>query len=104
MKQPIVCQLGDLGEARSELAKTSMILGSTHTKHIDRGSPAFMAPETQIDSQLLVTADLNDLKKFDIWALLMTIYIIINLDQSYPFEQILRKSLKNLIVLEKFSL
>ena len=104
MKQPIVCQLGDLGEARSELAKTSMILGSTHTKHIDRGSPAFMAPETQIDLQLLVTADLNDLKKFDIWALLMTIYIIINLDQSYPFEQILRKSLKNLIVLEKFSL
>ena len=63
-----------------------------------------MAPETQIDSQLLVTADLNDLKKFDIWALLMTIYIIINLDQSYSFEQILRKSLKNLIVLEKFSL
>ena len=63
MKQPIVCQLGDLGEARSELAKTSMILGSTHTKHIDRGSPAFMAPETQIDSQLLATADLNDLKK-----------------------------------------
>ena len=55
--------MGDLGEARSELAKTSMILGSTHTKHIDRGSPAFMAPETQIDSQLFVTADLNDLKK-----------------------------------------
>ena len=96
--------MGDLSEARSELAKTSMILGSTHTKHIDRGSPAFMARETQIDSQLLVTADLNDLKKFDIWALLMTIYIIINPDQSYPFEQILRKSLKNLMVLEKFSL
>ena len=63
MKQPVVCQLGDLGEARSELAKTSMIPGSTHMKQIDRGSPAFMAPETQIDSQLLVTADINDLKK-----------------------------------------
>ena len=73
MKQPIVCQLGDLGEARSELAKISMIPGSTHMKQVDRGSPAFMAPETQIDSQLLVTADINDLKKFDIWALLMTI-------------------------------
>ena len=53
-KQPIVCKLGNLGEARSE---------STHMKHIDRGSPAFMAPETQVDSQLLTTADLNDFKK-----------------------------------------
>ena len=56
MKQPIICQLGDLGEARSELAKTSIIPGSTHTKHIDRRSPVFMAPERQIDSQLLATA------------------------------------------------
>ena len=63
MKQPIVCQLGGLGKTRSELAKTSMIPGSTHTKHKDRGSPAFMAPESEIDSQLLRTEDLNDLKK-----------------------------------------
>ena len=35
MKQPIVSQLGDLGEADLELAKTSMILGSTHTKDIE---------------------------------------------------------------------
>ena len=32
MKQPIVSQLGDLGEAGLELAKTSMIPGSTHKK------------------------------------------------------------------------
>ena len=87
MKQPIVCQLGDLGEARSELAKTSMIAGSTDTKHIDRGSPAFMAPETQTDSQLLTTAD-------NIWALLMTIYIVINPDQSYPFAQDIKEELE----------
>ena len=74
MKQPIVCKLGDLGEARSELAKSSMIPASIHTKHIDRGGPAFMTPETQIDSQLLATANLNDLKKLIIWALI--IYII----------------------------
>ena len=104
MKQPIVCQLGDLGEARSELVKTSMIPGSTHTKHIHRGSPAFMAAETQIDSQLLATAALDDLKKIDIWALLMTIYIIINSDQWYLFAQDINEELKNLIVLEKFSL
>ena len=104
MKQPIVCQLGDLGEARSELVKSSMIPGSTHTKHIERGSPAFMAAETQIDSQLLATAALDDLKKIDIWALLMTIYIIINSDQSYLFAQDINEELKNLIVLGKFSL
>ena len=51
MKQPIVCQLGGLSEAHSELAKTSMIPGSTHTKHKDRSSPAFMAPESEIYSQ-----------------------------------------------------
>ena len=40
-----------------------MIPGSTHTKYKDRGSPTFMAPESQIDSQLLTTEYLNDLKK-----------------------------------------
>ena len=78
MKQPIVCKLGDLGEACSELAKTIMIPGSTHTKHIDRGGPAFMAPETQVDSQLLVTADLNDFKK--------NRYVGINNDHLYNYQ------------------
>ena len=63
-----------------------------------------MAAETQIDSQLLATAALDDLKKIDIWALLMTIYIIINSDQWYLFAQDINEELKNLIVLEKFSL
>ena len=63
-----------------------------------------MAAETQIDSQLLATAALDDLKKIDIWALLMTIYIIINSDQSYLFAQDINEELKNLIVLGKFSL
>ena len=53
-----------------------------------------MAPETQIDSQLLATADLNDLIKIDIWALLMTIYIIINPDKSYPFAQNIKEELE----------
>ena len=52
MKQPVGCNLRDLGETFSELPKTSMIPGSTHTKYIDRGSPVFMAPVTQTDSQL----------------------------------------------------
>ena len=94
MKQPIVCKLGDLGEAHSELVKTIMIPGSTHTKHIDRGSPVFMAPETQVDSQLLATEDLNDFKKVDIWPLIMTIYIIINPDQLYPFAQDIKEELE----------
>ena len=78
MKQPIVCKLGDLGEARSQLAKTIMIPGSTHTKHIDRSSPAFMAPETKVDSQLLATAYLNDLKKIR--------YMGINNDHLYHYQ------------------
>ena len=91
MKQTILCKLGDLGEARSELAKTIMIPGSTHTKYKDRGSFAFMAPETQVDSQLLATADLNDLKKIDIWTLIIT---VINPDQLYPFAQDIKEELE----------
>ena len=36
-EQPIVCKLGDLGEARSAFAQTCMVTGNTHT----RGSTAY---------------------------------------------------------------
>ena len=44
-KTPIVCKLGDLGEARAEATKTNILLQNSRTKVLNRGSQAFMAPE-----------------------------------------------------------
>ena len=52
-KQPIICKLGDLGEARSIVAKTCIVPRNTWTRFINRGSPAFMAAGVQIEGQLL---------------------------------------------------
>ena len=53
---------------------------------VNRGSPAFMAPEISLDQYMLETASIEQLKAIDNWALLMTIFIVMNPDQEYPFE------------------
>ena len=64
--QTIVCKLGDLGEARSAFAQTSMVTGNTHTRFITRGSTAFMAPEILIQEEILEFAGIDEMKKIDI--------------------------------------
>ena len=39
-EQAIVCNLGDLGEARSAFAQTCIVTGNTHTRFFTRGSTA----------------------------------------------------------------
>ena len=94
-KQPIVCKLGDLGEARSAFAKTCMVTGNTHTRFITRGSTAFMAPEILIQEELLEFAGIDEMEKIDIWALLMTLFFVINPDQTRPFELNISENKKN---------
>ena len=53
---------------------------------VKRVSPAFMAPEISLDQYMLETASIEQLKAIDNWALLMTIFIVMNPDQEYPFE------------------
>ena len=65
-EQPIVCKLGDLGEATSAFAQTCMVTGNTHTRFITRGSTAFMAPEILIQEELLEFAGIDEMKKIDI--------------------------------------
>ena len=93
-EQPIVCKLGDFGEARSAFAQTCMVTGNTHTRFI-RGSTAFMAPEILIQEELIEFAGINEIKKIDIWALLMTLFLVINPDQAHPFELNINESKKN---------
>ena len=84
-EKPIICKLGDLGEGRSQATQTKTMVSNV-TKMVNRGSPAFMAPEISLDQYMLETASIEQLKAIDNWALLMTIFIVMNPDQEYPFE------------------
>ena len=87
-KQPIVVKLGDLGEARSAIIKTKAIqsTNASKTKNVVRGSPAFMAPELLVKDIRLKHADINQLKKADVWSLMMTLFLAINPNQRMPYE------------------
>jgi len=82
---PINCKLADLGEARSNHARTHRMIGNTNTKFLKRGTLGFMAPEIVIEEFMLTSADLNALKAIDIWAALMTFFVLLNPDQPHPF-------------------
>ena len=51
-----------------------------------RGSPALMVPEIQIKTQLKNSAGISDMKKIDIWALTLTLFLIVNLELSRRYE------------------
>eukprot|EP00794_Sanderia_malayensis_P019661 gene19661-21608_t len=93
---PIVCKLNDFGESRSQLCKTQAMLNNRCTKHLNRGSPAFMAPEVYVSKFMLHSANIDQLKAVNMWALLMTIFVSINPDQRYPYQLDLRdKNISN---------
>ena len=54
-----------------------------------------MAPEILIQEELLEFAGIDEMKKIDIWALLMTLFLVINPDQTQPFELNINESKKN---------
>ena len=87
-KESVICKLGDLREARSIITQTSMTVCKTRARFVIRGSPAFMVPEIQIKTQLKNSAGINDMKKIDIWALRLTLFLIVNLNLSrrYKYE------------------
>ena len=49
-KKPIVCKVGDLGEARSMYTQTNALIDKNCTTAVHRGSSAFMVPELIIDN------------------------------------------------------
>ena len=78
-EQPVVCKIADLGETRSLVTRTCMV-GKTKTKYLERGTAAFMAPEIVIEEYMLQTAGIDDLKSIDIWATVMTLFVLLNPD------------------------
>ena len=91
-KTPIVCKLGDLGEAHSRAKKTNILLQNSKTKVLNRRSQAFMAPEISVEEEMLESACINNLKVIDVWALLMTFCVILNPDQRFSFHLNIKKT------------
>ena len=86
LKEPIICKLADLGEARSNVLQTKVMSSHSRTQFVRRGSPAYMAPEIILKEIMLKSAGIEDLKAVDVWALLMTIFVVLNPDQKFPFQ------------------
>ena len=83
-KTPLICKLADFGEGRSEMAQNKTLLFNK-TKRVERGTPTFMAPEILVDALKLTSVGIEQLKSIDNWALIMTIFVILNPDQEHPF-------------------
>ena len=66
------------------MAQTKTLL-SNKTKLVERGTTAFMAPEISVDSLKLTSIHIEQLKSIDNWALIITIFVILNPDQEHPF-------------------
>ena len=47
-EKPIICKLGDLGEVRLQATHRKTMVSNV-TKMVNRGTPAFMAPEIYLD-------------------------------------------------------
>ena len=84
-EKPIICKLGDLGEVRLQATHRKTMVSNV-TKMVNRGTPAFMAPEIYLDLYMLQTASIEQLKAIGNWALLMAIFTVMNPSQEYPFE------------------
>ena len=87
-KQPVVCKIAGLGEARSLIAQTCMIR-KAKIKYLEHETVTFMAPEKMIEECTLQTAGIENLKRIEIWAAFMTPFVLLNPDQRYPSKRIL---------------
>ena len=85
---PVICKLTDFGEARSQLINTRNFK-VTATNNVNRGTPAFMAPELLLsEKEQQITMSLTQLKKVDIWALGLLYFCVVNpgLSSAYTYE------------------
>lgn len=79
---PVHTKLTDFGESRSMLIQTNSIC-HTNTHNVNRGSPAYMAPEALTNSEAI--ASIEKLQAMDIWSLGMIFYHLINPNAKHPY-------------------
>jgi len=82
--KPVVAKLSDFGESRASLLQTRSVLQSK-TQNLNRGLPAYMAPEALTGSSL--SADISGLKAMDIWSVGMTFFHLLNPGARHPYAE-----------------
>lgn len=72
---PVICKLTDFGEARSQLINTRNFK-VTATNNVNRGTPAFMAPELLLsEKEKLITMSLNQWRKLTFGTLVFFTFV-----------------------------
>ena len=94
-KKPIICKLGDLGEARSMYTQTNALTGKNCTTAVHRGNLAFMVPELIIEELSIASTGTDELKTVDVWVVSMIFFTILDPDQTYPFQNDLKNISNN---------
>ena len=79
-REATISKLADLGEAPSKLLQTRVISNNSRTQFVKRVRSAYMAPEILVQESILKSAGIEQLKSLDVWALLMTFFVILNPD------------------------
>ena len=75
-----------LGKARHMYTQINALTSKNCTTTVYKESLAFIAPELIIEELSIASAEIGKLKTVDIWAVLMTLFAMLNPDQSYPFQ------------------
>ena len=66
----MICELTDLGEARTKIIQRRVLTENTKTVSLCRGIPAYMAPEISID-KVMKSASIEQLKAIDVWPFVL---------------------------------
>lgn len=80
--KPVIAKLTDFGESRSSMIQTNTII-QTKNFNLNRGSPAYMAPELTGEEKL--SADIDALKAADMWGYGTIIFHLLNPDAVHPY-------------------
>lgn len=87
--KPIVAKLTDFGEARSSAIQTNTVL-QTKAINVNRGTAVYLAPEVLLNK--IQTANTDQLKQIDVWALGLVFYQLMCPDRDYPFQHEMSES------------
>ena len=66
----MICELTDLGEARTKIIQRRVLTENTKTVSLCREIPAYMAPEISID-KVMKSASIEQLKAIDVWPFVL---------------------------------
>ncbi len=81
----VICKLTDFGESQSHVIQTRTLVSSI-VENLNRGSPAYMAPEILLSEKRPGFATMEDLKSVDLWALGMLMFVVANPSIAYPYQ------------------